>query len=171
MKTHFVMKKILTCFALFSLIILPCFGQLGLEPYKRYYTIVGKGNSGEQKCSGSIVETYGSNQLSGELYVSTIYIRLSEMLHDSFLCIDKKIVDERTIKYNGLSPETKNVGDIIKQQCNVNNKVYFFTFPSLYQGQGRTVYKTVIDEKMNDLNDRSRYGKMYDTFKKITNGK
>lgn len=83
------------------------------------------------------------------------------MLNKTFICVNKEQIDERTIQY----------GDIIKQKCNVGKNVYFFIFPPLYQGQGRTVYKVVVDDKCNELNDRLRLGDMYDLLKKTKSGK
>lgn len=113
-----------------------------------YFEIVGKGDSGQLKCSGTISETFGMS-----LYGS-IKITLSDMLEQEFRIVEKEQIDERTIKYHCeksgvLDWEKNSIGNmqsrryfIIKQKCNINENVYFFQFPALYEGQGTTVYKT-----------------------------
>lgn len=121
--------------------------------YSQNYTIVGKGNAGKEMCSGYVCQND---------YFKTISIVLSDMLSMSFIINKKEQIDERTIKYTctkkidtlddseyeiytnflGNSGIKQKKYTIVKQKCNISEKVYFFQFPPLYDGQGTTVYKT-----------------------------
>lgn len=103
------------------------------------YKIVGKGNAGEYKCSGKVVEEpwgYPPN---------SIQIILSDMLEAVFNIASKEQIDERTIRYicyknNDYSLE-KYI--IIKHKCPYGKDVYFYSFPPLYNGDAVNVYKTI----------------------------
>lgn len=104
------------------------------------FKIVEKGNFVYEKCSGVISERLGLG-LFGE-----ITITLSDMLEQKFIILEKEQIDERTIRYKcqkiDLSYDIKRY-DIIKQKCNINESVYFFSFPPLYDGNKTTIYKTI----------------------------
>ena len=105
------------------------------------YEIAGKGNTGQYKCSGKIVEDpwgYRPN---------SIQIILSEMLEATFNIASKEQIDQRTIKYICYKVDsTYNLDKyiIIKYKCPYGKDVYFFTFPALYNGDKDTTYKTII---------------------------
>ena len=55
---------------------------------------------------------------------------------------------KRTIKYicyRNERPQSYDLTkyEIIKYKCPYNTNVYFYTFPPLYENQGRTTYKTI----------------------------
>jgi len=128
------MKKFVVTM-LFSLIVLSAFCQ---NPKTRY-DIVGKGSSGQYKCSGYVIE---------DTFFKTIEVYISDMLNRKF-SINKKVqVNESTIKYicGNTLEDMEAYGiqteyTVIKQKCPNGKDVYFFEFPPLYDGQGRTVYK------------------------------
>ena len=103
------------------------------------YTIVGKGNSGEYKCSGKVVEDpFGYRP-------NSIQIILSDMLECVFNIATKEQVDERTIRYicykDGDYSLEKYV--IVKYKCPYGKDVYFYSFPALYNGDKETTYKVI----------------------------
>ena len=109
---------------------------VAVSAYSEYYTIVGKGNSGQTKCSGYVIE---------DTFFNTIDLHISDMLNQKYR-IEKKVqVNENTIKYVcGLYDELSlEKYIIIKNKCPNGKYVYFFDFPPMYEGQGRTVYKVV----------------------------
>ena len=112
---------------------------VAVSAYSAYYTIVGKGNSGQTKCSGYVIENTLFN---------TIELHISDMLNQKYSIYKKVQVNENTIKYEcGLYNEISLEKYIIrKQKCPNGKSVYFFEFPPLYEGQGRTVYKVVKEE-------------------------
>lgn len=120
------MKKKL--FLLFlSLLAINCFSQT--------FKILGKGSSGEIKCSGYI-EQYDN-------YVgSSFTIHLTDMLEQEYKVLSKEQIDEKTIKYEVFDANYKS-NYIIKQKCPYGKYVYFFEFPPLYSKQNRTIYKVV----------------------------
>ena len=106
------------------------------------YTIIGKGSSGEYKCSGRITENpfgYCHN---------SIEIVISDMLEAVFEIDSKEQIDEKTIKLVCHRAKTYFWDEYIiyKQKCPNGRNVYFFEFPPLYNNQGRTVYKTIKKE-------------------------
>lgn len=120
------MKKILIL-ALFSFFMTGLLAQT--------FKIVGKGNSGEIKCSGYI-EQYDN-------YVgSSLTIYLTDMLKQEYKVLSKEQIDEKTIKYVVIDANYKS-DYIIKQKCPYGKYVYFFEFPPLYSKQNRTIYKVV----------------------------
>lgn len=103
------------------------------------YTIVGKGNAGEHKCSGKVIENPFGYRLN------SIQIILSDMLKCVFNIAEKEQVDERTIRYicykDGDYSLEKYV--IVKYKCPYGKDVYFFSFPALYNGDRETTYKVI----------------------------
>lgn len=103
------------------------------------YEIVGKGDTGQYKCSGKVVEDpwgYKPN---------SIQIIMSDMLEATFSIASKEQIDERTIKFICYKDGTYNLDKyiIIKYKCPYGKDVYFFTFPALYNGDKNTTYKTI----------------------------
>ena len=104
------------------------------------YEIVGKGDTGQYKCAGKVVEDpwgYRPN---------SIQINLSDMLEATFSIASKEQIDERTIKFTCYKEDgTYNLDKyiIIKYKCPYGKDVYFFTFPALYNGDKNTTYKTI----------------------------
>ena len=122
------MKKIL--FLLFL-------SLLAINGFSQTFEIIGKGNSGETKCSGYIHQ-------SDNGVFDKISIHLSDMLEHEYQISGKEQIDERTIKYTFLDSNVKYSDSyIIKYKCPYGKYVYFFEFPPLYSKQGRTVYKVV----------------------------
>lgn len=106
------------------------------------YTIIGKGNSGQYKCDGKIVEDpFGYKP-------NSIQIILSDMLEAVFNIATKEQIDERTIRYicykNGDYSLDKYI--IIKYKCPYGKNVYFYSFPALYRGDKETTYKTIKEK-------------------------
>lgn len=117
---------------IFSILALNCSAQT--------YKIIGKGNSGETKCSGYIKQ-------SGENAGDSFTIHLSDMLQHKYTVLSKEQIDERTIKYSIMDMDLDSGNRyIIKQKCPNGKYVYFFEFPPLYSKQGRTVYKAVKEQ-------------------------
>lgn len=113
---------------------------LTIKGFSQTFKIVGKGNSGETKCSGYIYQS--DNGLFHK-----ISIHLSDMLEHEYQILDKEQKDERTIKYTLLDSNMKYSDRyIIKYKCPYGKYVYFFEFPPLYPKQGRTVYKAVKEK-------------------------
>lgn len=137
------MKKLFIAL-MFSFFALTCYSQISMADigYSYSFEIVGKGNSGQYKCSGGIYEDNKS-----------ITVRISDMLQRSYRVIRREQVDEVTIKLickdytaedmiaNGASIATEYI--IYKQKCTIGKNVYFFEIPPMYKGQGRTTYKVV----------------------------
>lgn len=128
------MKKFFVTFLL-SLVAVSayCFGT------GTYYTIVGKGSSGQTKCSGHVIE---------DTFFKTIELYVSDMLNQKYYVYEKVQVNENTVKYVCDKENTITYDHLIifKQKCPNGMNVYFFEFPPLYEGQGRTVYKVVKSE-------------------------
>lgn len=125
------MKKILFLLFLSLLVI-----NGGSQTFK----IVGKGNSGETKCSGYIEQ-------SGDNVGDSFTIHLSDMLQHKYIILSKEQIDERTIKYSIMNMDLDSYNRyIIKQKCPNGKYTYFFEFPPLYSKQSRTVYKTVKEK-------------------------
>lgn len=125
------MKKIL--FLLFlSLLVINGVSQT--------FKIVGKGNSGETKCSGYIEQ-------SGDNVGDSFTIHLSDMLQHKYIILSKEQIDERTIKYSIMNMDLDSYNRYIIKQKYPNGKyTYFFEFPPLYSKQSRTIYKTVKEK-------------------------
>lgn len=111
---------------------------LTLNASAQTYRIIGKGNSGETKCSGYIRQNEDS--FTGE---GSFTIRLSDMLERTYRIWEKEQIDERTIKYKVFD---KELNHIIKQKCPNGKYVYFFEFPPLYPKQSRTIYKAAKEK-------------------------
>ena len=106
------------------------------------YTIVGKGDSGQYKCNGKIVEDpFGYRP-------NSIQIILSDMLDAVFNIATKKQIDERTIQYVCYKDGDYSLEKytIIKYKCPYGKNVYFYSFPALYNGDKETTYKTIMDK-------------------------
>lgn len=111
-----------------------------INGFSQTFKIVGKGNSGETKCSGYIKQ-------SGENAGDSFTIHLSDMLQHKYTVLSKEQIDERTIKYSIMDMDLDSGNRyIIKQKCPNGKYVYFFEFPPLYSKQGRTVYKAVKEQ-------------------------
>ena len=118
-----------------SCFILMFFFLLSAKVFAQTFKIVGKGNSGEIKCSGYI-EQYDN-------YVGSCFtIHLTDMLEQEYKVLSKEQIDEKTIKYEVIDANHKS-NYIIKQKCPYGKYVYFFEFPPLYSKQNRTIYKVV----------------------------
>lgn len=126
---------------MFSFFALTCYSQRSLADFGYSYSfdIVGKGNSGQYKCSGNIYENKES-----------ITVWISDMLQRSYWVTRREQVDEVTIKLicrdYELDDYVANGSKeyiIYKQKCTIGKNVYFFTIPPMYNGQGRTTYKVV----------------------------
>lgn len=113
---------------------------LSVNVFAQTFKIVGKGNSGEFKCSGYIEQ-------SGDNAGDNITIHLSDMLQHKYMILSKEQIDEKTIKYSimDMNLDSRN-RYIIKQKCPNGKYTYFFEFPPLYSKQGRTVYKAVKEK-------------------------
>lgn len=116
------------------------FFLLSANVFAQTFKIVGKGNSGETKCSGYIYQSDNGG-------FHKISIHLSDMLEHEYQISGKEQKDERTIKYTFLDSNMKyDDSYIIKYKCPYGKYVYFFEFPPLYPKQGRTVYKAVKEK-------------------------
>lgn len=116
------------------------FFLLSINVFAQTFKIVGKGNSGEFKCSGYIKQ-------SGDNAGDNITIYLSDMLQYKYMILSKEQIDERTIKYGIMDMDLDSCNRyIIKQKCPNGKYTYFFEFPPLYSKQGRTVYKAVKEK-------------------------
>lgn len=106
-----------------------------------YYIIVGKGNSGQNKCSGKIIEGIFPTNL-----LSSIEIILFDKMHVYFGVLSEEQIDELTVRYlcyksdDILSP---NEYIITKYKCPNKQNVYFYSFPALYNGDMETTYKAI----------------------------
>ena len=100
------------------------------------FTIVGKGDSGQYECKGEIKQ----EEDSGFGYSGNIEISISDMITKRFHIEKREIKDEKTIIYT-TSDENWKKDYIVKYKCPYGKDVYFFVFPPLYNGQGRTTYK------------------------------
>lgn len=134
------MKKLFLAL-MFSFFALTCYSQRSLEDFGYNYSfeIVGKGNSGQYKCSGNIYEDKGS-----------ITVWLSDMLQKTYRVYRREQVDEVTIRLICRDSTLEDLAAngikeyiIYKQKCTIGKNVYFFTIPPMYNGQGRTTYKVV----------------------------
>ena len=111
------------------ILFLSFFSLLAINVFSTTFTIVGKGSSGESKCSGYIRQ-----------YGNKITIHLTDMLEEEYTIISKDQIDENTIIY------TVNIYSrayIKKWKSSYDSDVYYFEFPPLYPQQGRTTYKAV----------------------------
>ena len=134
------MKKLFLAL-MFSFFALTCYSQISMADigYSYSFEIVGKGDSGQYKCSGDIFENKES-----------ITVRISDMLQRSYRVTRREQVDEVTIKLickdytleDMIASGTKEY-IIYKQKCTNGKNVYFFEIPPMYKGQGRTTYKVV----------------------------
>lgn len=116
------------------------FFLLSVNVFAQTFKIVGKGNSGETKCSGYIEQ-------SGDNVGDSFTIHLSDMLQHKYIILSKEQIDERTIKYSIMNMDLDSYNRyIIKQKCPNGKYTYFFEFPPLYSKQSRTVYKTVKEK-------------------------
>ena len=134
------MKKLFLAL-MFSFFALTCYSQISMADigYSYSFEIVGKGNSGQYKCSGDIYESDKS-----------ITVRISDMLQRSYRITGREQVDEVTIKFICMDYTTEDITAngwkeyiIYKQKCTNGKNVYFFEIPPMYKGQGRTTYKVV----------------------------
>ena len=144
-----------------TLIILSfCFFYSFSQHFGTSYEIIGKGASGEKKCKGSITEC-PPNSILNQSFDEVINIYLSDMLNANFKIVKKQQVDDRTIKLLCIKKDgditsyikvdkagilSSNYDEIIKYKCPYGKNVYFFTFPPLYEGQGKITYKTIKNE-------------------------
>lgn len=82
---------------------------ISLSGFCQSFTIVGKGNAGETKCTGSIRQSSNVQDY--------IYIELSDMLNRKFNIFSKEQINERTIRYKFYDFESSTQGYIVKYKC------------------------------------------------------
>lgn len=109
-----------------------------------YYTIVGKGNSGQNKCSGKIIEGIFPTNL-----LDSIEIILYDKLHVDFVVLYEVQIDELTVRYICYkSDELSSPKEYVITKYKYSNKqnVYLYSFPSLCDGDMETSYKAIKSE-------------------------
>lgn len=129
------MKKLLFSFVM-MLFVHTIYGQT--------FSIIGKGSSGEKKCSGKIAvsNSYlgnsGNISISEDTWIEPIY----------YHGCDKSRIDSRTLKYEFVEywKENRKKEDkiiIIMQKCDIDPNVYFFQVRSNGVIPSATTYKTI----------------------------
>lgn len=135
------MKKILILTS-FIFYMTNLFAQTVISPVEvQVFDIVGKGKSGEIKCSGRIWKYISGSDISFSILLSN----MSDDEDFEYEISTKEQIDKNTIKYNiGEGPNLTNGERYIIEQRHITEKnVYFFEFPALYPSQKRTVYKAI----------------------------